>query len=61
MDKQNAVCLQTENYIQPKEQNPINYNTDPENMMSERSWSNYYMLYDLFIDKYCLVQIHLFK
>lgn len=32
MDKQNAVCLQTENYIQPKEQNPINYNTDPENI-----------------------------
>ena len=26
MDKQNAVCLQTENYIQQKEQNPIYYN-----------------------------------
>lgn len=27
MDKQNAVCPQTENYIQQKEQNPIYYKT----------------------------------
>lgn len=49
MDKQNAVCLQTENYIQQR--NKIQYITtweDPENMIIERSWSKYYMLYDFF-------------
>lgn len=30
--QKNAACPQTENYSQPKEQNPIYYNTDAENI-----------------------------